>query len=317
MALVAIELLPLQSAWEECPAGGRVAAGIALSDLSPLNLGWREHWTEAFLAAQPHSILTCLDEPLDSIMAWRQLADIDIVYLNPDGGSAILVELKKQRGSNAKDAICQLARNLSNARRVLAPHNLKTIRTVACGEWGAGQIARAKATVAWHYLETEGTAPSFAVHSGAADRDGRRYFVLQRDASPFPKKGRREIPHWFRELQCVARELSGMFPAGLRLDLYRVDSLVVFRCTGDSRVRDHYLGSRLEAPPSPAITSFLAIERWLAERGFKTRRVLGQRLECRVLLDALDMENVSHRGQLRQLLFDAAQAGRTGPSRAD
>ena len=55
MPLVANELLPLKGPWEENPAEGRIVPDVQVSDLTPLNLAWREHWTEAFLASQARS----------------------------------------------------------------------------------------------------------------------------------------------------------------------------------------------------------------------------------------------------------------------
>jgi hypothetical protein len=309
MPLVAIELLPLERPWEECPAGGRIVSDVCVSELVPLNLAWREHWTEAFLANQARALPDCLGEQSVGITVWRQLADIDLVYINTEKGSAILVELKKQRGSNAKDALCQLARNLSSARRVLAAHNLKAIRTIACGEWGTSQIARAKSTVAWQFLVEEEANPGFIVHAGAMGRDGRHYFLLKHDAPPIAGKGRRSDPAWYLELQGIAGNLSEMLPDGLRLELYRVGSMIVIRCTGDSEVRDSYLGSRVGAPPDPAIAAFLAIEQYLNRHDLKTRRIIGQRLECRVLLENVDTKDSAQIDRIRLLLRNAAEAG--------
>jgi hypothetical protein len=309
MPLVAIELVPLERPWEECPAGGRIISDVCVSELAPLNLAWREHWTEAFLATQARALPDCLGEPSAGISVWRQLADIDLVYTDKENGTAILVELKKQRGSNAKDAVCQLARNLSNAKRVLASHNLKTIRTIACGEWGRSQIARAKSTVAWQYLVDEGANPGFIVHAGAMGRDGRHYFLLEHDAPPIAGKGRRSDPAWYAELRDLTRNLSERLPEGLRIELYRVGSLLVVRCTGDSKVRDRYLGSPVSAAPEPAIAAFLAMERYFGSQGMEARRIIGQRLECRVLFGTLHQGDSSEIKRIRLLLRGAIEKG--------
>jgi hypothetical protein len=313
MPLVAIELLSLEHPWEECPAGGQIVSEVGLSDLVPLNLAWQEHWTEAFLASQARALPDCLGESSAGFTVWRQLADIDLVYINKEKGTAILVELKKQRGSNAKDALCQLARNLSDARQVLASHSLKTIRTVACGEWGRSQLARAKSTVAWQYLVEEQTNPGFVVHAGAADRNGRHYFLLAHDVPPIIGKGRRNDPAWYSELRELARNLSLMLPEGLRLELYRVGSQLVIRCTGDSKVRDRYLGSTVGAPPDPTIAAFLAIEQFLGKQGLRSKRIIGQRLECRVLFGDLNSHDPSQIDRIRLLLRTAAETGCSVP----
>src|SRR4051812_26226245 len=90
--------------------------------LEPVDLGWPEHWVEAFLAEQTEAISTCLGTVLPHSIVWRQLADIDLVFLATNSDQAILVELKKQKGGHAKDAVCQLARNVSKAKRMLRLH---------------------------------------------------------------------------------------------------------------------------------------------------------------------------------------------------
>lgn len=311
MGQIAIELLPLDDSWEECPARGRPITDIDWQTLKPVDLAWPEHWVEAFLAEQPGAISACLGLPLSKPIVWRQLADIDLVFMAAESDEAILVELKKQRGSHAKDAVCQLARNVSKAKRLLRSHGKTAVRAVACGTWGTGQLARAKETVAWSFLKEQGVSPEFLLHSGAISNE-RRFFILSLGRLPFERKGKALPDAEYMDLRALAGELARELPQGLGLGLHRLDNGVIVRFTADSRVRDSYLRAKSGSRHIGSVGAFLAVQDALSKRGIDVRPTIGQRLELRLEVKWPSTGKVQEYAEARRLLTDIVTLARQG-----
>jgi hypothetical protein len=80
MPQIAIEILPLKTVWHELPATGRIDP--APGELRAIDLQWREAWIEAFLAKITTAIPACLGDLNTSQDVLRQVADMDLVFVD-------------------------------------------------------------------------------------------------------------------------------------------------------------------------------------------------------------------------------------------
>jgi len=262
---IAIKIKPLRTTFEELPARGKL--DLKPGELTAIDLQWREAWIEAFLAHHPWAIPTCLGDTSKPISVYRQMADMDIVFVNQECHVATCVELKKQDGPNAKDTICQLARNFSKARRVLRKSFPKySVRAIACGSWGEKQLQNARDTVAWKYLKEHKAKPSFVVYSGAVSGNKQEYFVLNDGILPFMKKGQAQPYPRFEKLQEQTQQTRERLLSGLDVTAYRIGEHAVVRFSADSRLRTSYLCSHPQDRQSTELNAFFRVRETLENR---------------------------------------------------
>ena len=282
MPKVALKLKPLKRYFEERPADGHFASPN-WAKLEPIDLDWREAWIEAFLARNKTAIPKCLGANTSQTVQ-RQVADMDLVFVDSISCVVTVVELKKQGGSHAKAAVCQLARNFDKARRVVREaHRGFSIRAVACGCWGDGQLDKARKTNAWAHLKKAKAAPTFIVYSGAQS-NGSEYFVLNKGRSLFPNKGKRVADDRFEELKSRTLEVKKALPSGLDVVAYRIGKRAVIRFTADAELRSLYLNSEAgKRHRNPLLATFFDVKKTLERRpSVCTQFRIEQRLELLV-----------------------------------